>query len=88
MGEATFEEIQSEGVFDDRFGREGVTDEEIAQVRIERGPHFFAVVSLDSTLSPAFTSHHYLSISFFLFCVAGKYIYKACRPQLAEGKGW
>ncbi len=56
----TFEESQSEGVFDDRFGREGVTDEEIAQVRIKRGPHFLAVVSLDST--PLYPSLHVASL--------------------------
>ncbi len=42
-------------MFDDRFGREGVTDEEIAQVRIEGGPHFFAVVSLGQPPPPDFT---------------------------------
>ncbi len=52
MREATLEKGQSESVFDDRFGREGVTDEEIAQVRFERGPNFFAVVSLGPTPPP------------------------------------
>ncbi len=46
-------------MFDDRFGREGVTDEEIAQVRIERGPHFFAV------LPPIFHMTSYSSYKVF-----------------------